>query len=250
MLLGLVTSAAHADPFTFAKGEGRIILNGTYTASPRQFNNDGHVDNAPDYDQINIYAIGEYGLTDKVTVLVAPSFRTIKLEGPNNDSSGLGYTDLGARYQVAKGSNWIFSLQGLVRIPGKSRDYEIAQIGNNGTQYDLRALSGYSFGKSFVTVEGSYRLRGGAAQNEAHADVTFGTRPTPRVLLLASVYNTFSDGRGAGLYDYKFRYHDVYLSAVYDVTEHLSLQIGATGTIAGRNALRQRGPLAGLWYKF
>lgn len=252
-LTALAPSIAHANPFNFDQGDGRVILSGSYTESPEEFDDHGHVYKAPSYDQTNIYAIGEYGLTDSVNILVTPSFKSIDLPGPGNDSTGLGYTDLGARYQVAKGRNWVFSVQALARIPGTGRNYGIAQIGNNEAQYDLRALGGYTFGqsgKTFVTLEGSYRLSSGAQQNESHVDFTIGTRVTPRLLLLASVYNTFSDGRGTGLYDYSYRYHDVYLTAVYNITNHVGLQLGATGTVAGRNALRQRGPVFGVWYTF
>ena len=112
-----------------------------------------------------------------------------------------------------------------------------------------------------MTLETSYRLRSGRPPNELHADVTFGTRPTPRLLLLASVLTTVSDGPGSDrpinsgngstfTYDYKYRFHDAYLSAVYTLTPRLAVQVGATGTIAGRNALRQRGGLLGFWYTF
>lgn len=252
---------AFANPFNMDEGDGRVILTGFYTASPKQFDNHGHVIAAPDYNQYNVYAVGEYGLTDKLNLLLTPSFRSIDIQGKDNNSTGLGYTDVGARYQLAKGNHWVFDLQAEVRIPGTGRAVGVAQIGNRDTQTDLRALGGYTFGKSFVTLEGSYRLRSGRPPSEYHVDVTFGTRPAPRLLLLASVANTVSDGRGSSRpidsgdgstfsYDYKYRYHDAFVSAVYSLTSHLAVQAGATATIAGRNALRQRGPLIGLWYSF
>lgn len=260
MLCALSAAAAQANPFNFDQGDGRIIVDAVYTTSPRQFDNHGHVYDAPNYTQTNVYVLGEYGLTDKLNLLATPSLRSVQVDGPNNDSTGLGYTELGARYQVAKGSHWAFDVQGLVRIPGTGRNFSVAQIGNNDTQYDLRALGGYTSGKSFVALEGSYRLRSGPA-NEFHVDATIGTRAAPRLLLLAAIYNTVSDGRGSASpvsngngstfnYQYSYRYHDVYVSAVYDLTRRVAVQVGATATVAGRNALRQRGPLIGLWYTF
>ena len=261
LALTVPSLGVQANPFNFDQGDGRVIVSGFYTASPKQFDNNGHVYNASNYSQFNVYALGEYGLTDKLNLIITPSFRSVQIEGPGNNSTGLGYTDLGARYQIAKSSHWVFDLQGIVRLPGTGRSVGIAQIGNNDTQYDLRALGGYTFGQSFVTLEGSYRLRSGRPPNEVHADLTFGTRPTPKLLLLASVYNTISDGKGSDRpivnvggstfsYDYKYRYHDALVSAVYSVTPRMAVQLGATATIAGRNALRQRGPVLGLWYKF
>jgi len=257
----LASGSACANPFNFDQGNGRIVFNGYYTASPKQFNDKGNVVNGADYSQYNAYAVTEYGLTDRLNILVTPSFRSVEVEGSGNNSTGLGYTDLGARYEVAKGDHWVFDVQGLVRIPGTGRDVGVAQIGNKDTQYDMRALAGYTFGKSFVALEGSYRLRSGRPPNEVHADVTLGTRPTDKLLLLASVYNTFSDGKGSARpidngdgtsfsYDYKYRYHDAFLSAVYSLNSRVAVQVGGTGTIGGRNALRQRGGLIGLWYTF
>ena len=118
----LSASAAHANPFNLDQGDGRVILDASYTASPQQFNDHGHVYNAQNYNQTNVYAVGEYGLTDKINLLFTPSFKSIDLQGPNNNSTGLGYTDVGARYQVAKGGNWVFAVQGIARISGTRCD--------------------------------------------------------------------------------------------------------------------------------
>lgn len=254
-------TGAHANAFNLDQGDGRVIISSFFTASPKQFDDNGHVVNAPDYNQFNIYVNGEYGLTDKLNLIVSPSFRSIQIEGPDNDSVGLGYTDLGLRYQIAKGSNWVVGGQGLVRIPGTGRDVGIAQIGNQDAQFDLRGVAGLTFGQTFVNAEAGYRFRTGRPPNEIHADLTVGTHVTPKLMVLGSVQNTISDGRGSARpfsigggqtfnYNYAYRYHDVSLSAVYALSPRFSLQAGATATVAGRNALRQRGPFVGLWYRF
>ncbi|MFA5967649.1 MAG: hypothetical protein WC816_00135 [Sphingomonas sp.] len=255
------STAAHANPFNLKAGDGRVIVTGVYTASPRQFDGEGRVQDALDYDQFNVYIQGEYGLTDKVNLIVAPSIRSVSVQGDSNDSTGLGHTELGVRYEVAKGSNWVFDLQGTVRLPGTGRSFGVAQIGNNDVQYEARALGGYTFGKSFVSLETSYRLRAGRPPSEFHVDASFGTHATSRLLLLASLYGTISDGKGSSEplnypdgtsfnYGYKYRYYDLSVSAVYSVTPRFGIQAGATATVAGKNALRQRGPFVGIWYNF
>lgn len=67
---------------------------------------------------------------------------------------------------------------------------------------------------------------------------------------LGSVYNTISDGGGRDIFADSFRYHTALVSAVYDVSDRFSVQVGATATVAGKNALRERGPTLGLWYRF
>lgn len=254
-ILALFASCASpvwADPYTRANGEGRIIVNGIFNNASKAFDDDGDTANIDDYKQNNIYIIGEYGITDDITAIVAPSFRHIKQDGGESDS-GLGYTDVGLKYRIAHGDDWTASVQGLVRIPGEKYADPLAQVGQVGMEYDIKAGLGHSFGrdkKLFVTAELGYRFRSDDPPNEYHADFTIGGHVTDRLMLLAASYNTISDGRGSGIYDRKHRYHDIYLSGVYQINKSLSVQAGYTATIAGRNALKQSGPLIGLWYHF
>ncbi|RZM33396.1 MAG: hypothetical protein EOP67_22600 [Sphingomonas sp.] len=240
---------ADAQAFTQAKGHGRVITSLLWSNSDKGFNDDGHVIDIADYRKTEVYALGEYGVTDDFTVLLTPSFRDVSVKNGSN-SSGLGYTDVGARYAVARGSNFVLSAQGLVRFAGQKRRDVQAQVGATDTEYDLRGQAGYTFGQgSFAIVEGGYRLRAGAPPNAFNIDATLGIRAAPRLLLLASSYNAISDGRGRGVFA-PYRYHNVYLSGAYDVSDHVTVQLGVSGTVAGRNALRERGLLGGLWYRF
>ncbi|HEX7819440.1 MAG TPA: transporter [Sphingobium sp.] len=249
LLSGAASGTAYADSFVQEAGKGRIIITGLHTESARAFGDDGKAIDIPDYHQDQLYFQAEYGLTDDLTLLATPSYQGVDVDGTDK-TSGLGYTDIGARYRIAHGDNWTFSVQGLARIPGKKRADRAAQIGRTDAEYDMRAGAGYSFGSSFISLEGGYRLRAGDPPNEFHADFTFGTRLTPRLMLMASSYNTFSDGRGVNVFNQSYRYNDVYPSLVYDITKNLSVQAGYFATVSGHNALRQRGPALGLWVKF
>ena len=137
---------AWGQAFTQAKGEGRVITSVTWSNSSRIFDDDARTADIPGYDQLNVYFIGEYGATDDLTLLLTPSFRSVQVRGAS-DSTGLGYTDVGARYRVAKGERFVVSLQGLARIPGMSRRDVLAQIGQTDMEYDLRAQGAVTFGK-------------------------------------------------------------------------------------------------------
>ncbi|HEX7852220.1 MAG TPA: transporter [Sphingobium sp.] len=249
LLLGAAPSTAYADPFVQAAGEGRIIITGLHTNSPTGFGDNGKVIDIPDYHQDQVYFQAEYGLTNNLTLLATPSYQGVDVNGTDK-TSGLGYTDIGARYRIFHDDNWTVSLQGLVRIPGVKRADRAAQVGRTDAEYDMRAGVGYSFGSSFISLEGGYRLRAGDPPNEFHADFTIGTRLTSRLMLMVASYNTFSDGRGINVFNQVYRYDDVYPSLVYDITKHFSVQAGYFATFSGRNALRQRGPALGLWVKF
>ncbi|MGE4429442.1 MAG: hypothetical protein AB7E05_01735 [Sphingobium sp.] len=257
LLTWLGMGTAQADPFVEAQGEGRIIVSAIHTESSRSFDRNGNLSPIPDYDQNQIYVQAQYGLTDDLTILLTPSFRDVEVAA-GNSTSGLGYTDVGARYRLAHGDDWVVSAQGLVRIPGKKRKDRVVLDGNGAqydqvwdtVEYDMRVGAGYSMGPSFVSAEAGYRIREGDPPNEFHADLVVGSHVTPEFMLLGTLLNTFSDGRGQGMFDRSHRYGDLYVSGVYDLNEHVSFQAGYTQTIYGKNALRQRGPFIGLWYKF
>lgn len=247
-----LSSGALAGAWPQDKGKGLVIVTASGSDSTKGYNANGDTVDIADYKKREAFALIEYGLTDEVTLIAQPSFRHVSVQG-GSTSDGLGYTDLGARALVARGKTSVFSLQATGRIPGVRRRDTLAQVGSTGGEADFRALGGTSFkiGKAdaFLEAQGAYRLRFGDPPNEIHADLTFGVRPVPRFLLLAQSFNTWSDGRGKGVFD-RYRYHNLQASAVLDLDNHWSIQAGALGTAGGKNALRERGLLFGLWRKF
>jgi protein XagA len=70
-----------------------------------------------------------------------------------------------------------------------------------------------------------------------------------RQRLLVQSLNVVSEGHGTlGFASYD--YEKAALSAVYDVTPALSLQLGGFSTYAGRNALQENGVILSAWYRF
>lgn len=238
---------------TPAESRGQMIATFYYSNSEQGFDADGNRIDIPDYRKLELYLLTEYRATDDLTLVVTPSFRDVAVEGAGDDSSGLGYTDLGARYRLAHGAGWSLAAQGTVRIPGDRRRDVLAQVGSTDAEYDLRmrGLYGFAVGEDsgFVDVQGAYRLRDGDPPNEYHLDVTLGYRPVPSLLVMAQSFSTFSDGRGSGVFD-RYRYHNVQLSAVQQVARGVSLQAGWMGTLGGENALRERGAFGGVWLSF
>lgn len=249
----LSASPAAASAWTQEKGEGQVILTGLYSNSTRGYDANGNSFDIADYKKAEAYLLVEYGLTDDLTLMVNPSFRHVGIEGAGDDTTGLGYTELGARYRVAQSGNWVASVQGSVRIPGEKRTDSLAQVGSTDAEYDFRALAGTSFKAGgmdgFLDLQGGYRLRDGDPPNEFHADISVGIRPAPRFQVIGQLFNTWSDGAGDGPFA-SYRYHNAYLTGVYDLDDRWSVQAGVMGTIGGENALRERGLILGLWRRF
>lgn len=233
--------------------DGQVIATFYYSNSESGFDGDGDKIDIADYRKIELYLLAEYKVSDDLTLVLTPSFRDVSVEGSGDDSSGLGYFDIGLRQRLASGRDWSFAVQGTARIPGKGRRDSLAQVGNTDAEYDLRGRFIRSFAvgpdSGFVDLQGSYRFRDGDPPNEMHADITAGFRPKSDLLVLAQSFNTFSDGRGQGIFD-SYRYHNVQLSLVQDISPGVALQLGALATLAGENALRERGIFGGVWVNF
>lgn len=245
----LVVVPARADPFLQPKGQGRIMATFISTESPREFNNDGDLYSTNNYRQNQLFGSVAYGLTDNLTAVFEPSYRNVRVQGQPS-VQGIGYTALGARYGLAHGTNWVISAQGLLRIPGQRHQFSVAQIGNTSTDFDARLGFGYGTSRFFATAEAGYRWRSGLQADEFHLDLGAGVHIGPRYLLMASLFNTASAGKNAALNDERYRYGDLFLSVGYVISKAVTLQVGYTETIYGRNALHQHGPFVGLWINF
>lgn len=248
----LGADALHAQAFTQPRGEGRLIASAIYSHSDRAFDARGDSFDIADYDKFELYAAMEYGLTDDLTLLLTPSFRSVSVEG-GVDTSGLNFVEAGARYRVGQSGNAVFALQGTVRVPGATRRDALGQVGNVATEIDLRGQVGAGFGRDgqagFAIGELGYRIRTDDPPNEFHFDFTLGARPAPRWTLTLNSYNVVSDGAGRGVFT-DYRYHNVYAGVAYDVSDRVTVQLGGLATIAGENALRERGVFGGLWVRF
>jgi hypothetical protein len=248
----VLATPAVAGPWTMPKGEGRVINTTIYSHAGHSFDGDSHSYDAPDYDQLLSFFETEYGLTDDITIIADPSLRKISIEHAGN-SFGLGPTELGARFRLFHDSNFVLSAQTTAFLPGTSGGSQVAQIGSNDTQADARIQAGYGFsvGKfsGFTSVEGGYRLISGNPPNEFHGDATIGIHGSDRLLIIANLFNTWSDGRGSGGFQ-SYRYSNLYAGGVYALTQRFSLQLGGLATVTGRNALRERGIYSGFWLKF
>ncbi len=247
-------SPVFAGAFTQPQGTGQALAVATITSANRSFDGNGGLTRTPDFRKIEVPVLIEYGITDWLTVMAAPSYLNVEVGGPNGgDYSGAGYTDLGARLRLHSTPSTAVSVQALMRLPGARDETNPAEAGSTDGEIDLRALYGVSVpidGKpAFVDVQAAYRIRQGAPPDEWRLDATFGIRLHPELLLLAQSFNVISNGDGEAPFG-DTRYHKAQLSVVWDIQPDVSLQFGGVTTYAGENALQENGLVAGLWYRF
>lgn len=245
-------TSAVAGPWTMTAGDGRVIATTIYSHSARSFDASGESFDAPDYDQLMLYFLTEYGVTDDLTLVINPGVKWIGIED-GDEQFGLDSVEFGARYRLFNNDRFVVSAQASAFVPGTLHNQPVAQITGNRAQFEARLLAGYGFslGKlsGFASVEGGYRVRSGAPPDEFHGDATLGLHASDRLLLIGNLFNTWSNGAGGAGFP-SYRYSNLYAGGVYDVSPRLSLQLGGVATLSGRNALRERGIYSGFWLKF
>lgn len=256
LLIGLCLVAtpvrALAGAWTLRDGDGVLILAVTPSTAPEAFI--GSKSLSPTYDKIEGEALLEYGLTDKLTLILSPTVDDVHIGAPTDASRlGLGYTDIGGRYNFINVNNWVFSAQATVRVPGTSDYLNPAAVGYTSVEADLRGLVGYSFNigpmPAFVDGQLAERYSDTGPPSEVHGDFTLGVRVLPRWLVLAQSFSVISEGNHLPVFT-SYNYSKAQLSLVYDLSKQWSIQAGAFTTYEERNALEERGFVTALWFRF
>jgi hypothetical protein len=254
LCLAVSPSAAFAGAWTMEAGKGQAIVTGTLSAADAAFNSSGSTQPIPRYRKFELQGLIEYGATDRLTLMAAPGLQHVDIAGPAEaQRTGLGFSEFGARYLLLQGDSWVFSGQTTLRVPGTFQKANPAAVGYTDTEADVRGLLGYSFAigavPAFIDLQLAQRFRFGAPPSEFRADLTFGIRPLPQWLLLAQLFNVVSEGGGEpGFVSYD--YSKLQLSVVYDLNPQWSVQFGGFTTVAGHNALQEKGIILGTWYRF
>jgi hypothetical protein len=250
-------SCAHAGAFLEPTGEGQIITSVSFSDTTRAFDANGKLIPVPSYRKFELGTYIEYGATSWLTIVASPSFDRIQnapSPGITKTTAGIGDTGVGARIGIYQTPDFAFSVQGIVRPPfGLQTDsandfYTHSQVWTG----ELRGLFGYGtqvWGyNSFADLEMGYRWNDVGTPNEWRADLTLGIHATEKILVLAQDFAAISDGRSFSNPSYFWNKGQV--SGVYAFSAVWSAQIGGFLTIAGRNAGREMGPIAAIWYRF
>lgn len=264
--------AAYAGAWLMPEGGGQAILTTTFADARKAYDAKGRLVETPSYRKFETRVYVEHGLFDWLTVVAEGGYMNfsgaagpfdhlnllideakaglpLSTQGPTGARyEGLGLGALGARTLLFTWGDYIVSAQAGVRAasPAARRFLDM----RDAVQGDLRLLAGRPFElfglPGFIDAQLGYRSRG---QNgdEIRADFTLGLRPLPPILLLGQSFSGFAPRGGpAGVVAaQKFQ-----LSAVYDATASLSLQIGVIAALGGVNSPAERGLISALWWRY
>ncbi|WP_279478954.1 hypothetical protein [Aureimonas sp. SK2] len=246
----LAAGEASAGAWTLERGSGLAIVTAGGSQASGAFDGDRRSRATSRFRKAEIQVLAEYGVTDRFTLRGRTEWRQLRFEAREPDS-GLGVSEIGGRFRLMQRGGFVASAEANLRIAEADPALDPAGAGLLEGGAEGRLLAGYGFSvngmAAFVDGQGAYRVAGPTKADEIHADLTFGLRPRADLLLLAQSFSVVGlEADGIEGYDA----HKLQLSAVYDVTPTVAVQAGGWGTVAGRNALDERGLLAALWLKF
>ncbi len=258
MLLAILVlfarNPAHAGAWLLPAGSGQFIAGVGYSEGSRRFDQSGQSVVAPAFRKAEASGFLEYGETDWLSLILAPTLAH-EHDGPaTNTVTGSDSSAFGARLALYQAQGRVIALQALIQPP-TANETVAEQLANGGARdgaIDVRLMFGQSFSlcgwSAFIDIDPGVRLRANPFPDEKRLDATLGVRPRPRLLVLIQDFSSFASSSGALIA--ATSYSKLQGSVVYDLSPIWSVQVGGFRTFAGRDIVRETGPMGALWYSF
>ena len=250
-------SFALAGAWPTADGHAQIISTSVYSTAGHEFDANGKLSRKANFKKLEDQIYFEYGVTPKLTAVMATSFQDVDYVGRNGRErfQGFGETQLGVQYTFLNQGKWVLSGRVSGLIGGGGEVFPDADLGTTGNGFEIRALAGHSYvlgkKKGFAELQAAYRQRGNAIPQEWRLDATVGIEPRKRLKLIGQGFYSRADN---GLLDVdRVRGNQslkLSASAVYQRKKNRSYQFGYYQTVWGKNIIREKALTAGVWQQF
>ncbi len=262
----LVSGLAHAGAYLELRGQGLVILTGSFRSETTKFDASGRVIPLGEYKRFDLTKNLEYGLTPNLTGLLSTGVTKASLQeydvpvdinghitnaNVSSTYSGRSVTEIGARYKLAGGQDWALSAQGTALLPMPACSCNDAVSSDTHFQTDMRLIFGknFQFGQYYplyTEIAAGQRLRSGSS-TETHVDVTLAWHPRINWMLMGQTFSTFAPATSQALAQTS---HKGQISVVYDLSTRIALQFGLMSSIYGENVYKERGLIFALWLRF
>lgn len=233
-------------------GEGQAIAYAAFSGSSRAFDSQGKLVAVPEYRKFELGTYIEYGLTERLTLVASPAYDRIRNPPPGQSYKGPGESGIAARVGIYRNETSIISFQAGLRSPGASLADSLGPFAvRRAASLDVRVMAGHNCAilgfEGFAEAQGAYRFYAAGQPGEWRIDLTAGLRPLPRLLAMLQSFTSIANGSAQFGH---VSWTKLQPSFVYDIAPQWSVQLGGFVTVAGINAGRELGPLAGVWYRF
>ena len=252
-MVGLIANtSAMAGAWTLPEGDTQIISGVIYSTAAESFDDTGGT--VPTYyRKILLQSYAEHGLTDDITLIVAPEY-AIATEGapgrPTVHASDFALKG-GLRY-LLEDMFGVLSVQASYKTAG-AFDMSVSANNDSGSETELRLLYGLNFklfGRdAYADAEVAQRWISGARPDEVPIDLTVGLHWSDSLTIMAQSFNIIASGNGKPPYRY-YRSHKLELATLQRLWKGVYLESGAYISPTGQNSLVERGVDAAIWVEF
>src|SRR4051794_18421355 len=221
--------AAVAGAWTLPEGDTQIISGVIYSTATESF--DGSGGTVPTvYQKILLQAYAERGLTDDITLVVAPEYAIATEGGPGRPTvHASDFAVKGGLRYLLEDSFGILSVQASYKTAG-AFDMSVSANNDSGSEMELRLLYGLNFklfGRDgYADAEVAQRWISGARPDEVPIDLTVGLHWSSKFTIMAQSFNIIASGNGKPPYRY-YRSHKLELGTLQRLWKGVYLESGA-----------------------
>lgn len=248
-----VPAAASAGAWTLPQGRSALFLGATYSRAATGFDRAGTPGASIRYEKTLVQLDAEYGWNDWLTLIFEPEYthaRLARAHQPQDVANDVALVG-GVRVRLFDDIG-IVSVQVSAKTAG-AFDMSVSSTGAPGRQLEVRLLYGTNFTlfgyEGFFDAEAGQRWIAGPRADETPVDLTLGLRILKHTRLMVQNFNIVAQGNARPPFSY-FRLHKLSLSVVQDIRPGLCLETSAFITVAGQNALAEKGLGLRLWFRF
>jgi hypothetical protein len=259
--LSTIAGQAYAGAWTQDKGHAQLITTGTYYTADTLWDNNGNKRTQPAYSKYELSPYLEYGWRDDITIGGSLSLQHTSQDGTAGSGSqtnwGLGDSEFFLRKRLWQGKGFVVSAEPMVKLPSpQSAARDLPQLGGSHGDVGIGLNGGYGFSAygldHFADIDTQYRHRLGTPNDQVKIGATLGVSVTKQWMLMPQVFGTFRTAlptiatfTQSSADDYNLV--KLQLSAVYKMTDTVSLQVGGFQDVYGKNSGQGSGVLFGLW---
>jgi hypothetical protein len=265
LALAIICTAgnAHAGAWTQDQGKVLVIVTGSYYTTNEFFDNSGHKQSQPTYSKYELNPYAEYGLKDGITIgtnLFLDRARQAASPGvPDQTNWGLGDSEFFLRARLWQKDGFALAAEPMIKLPSPDSPSHMPQLGGSHPDAGLGLSGGYGFPafglNHFADVDTQYRYRFGAAKDQLRINATLGISVMPRLMIMPQafvIYRTATPRQASFTESPADDYDQIklQLSAVYQLSNGTSLQLGGFDNVAGKNTGGGGGALFAVWERF
>ncbi|MGH6794550.1 MAG: hypothetical protein ACREDH_04975, partial [Methylocella sp.] len=199
LFAGAGIDEARAGAWLLPQGDGQVIADTFFSDSTQAFDAHGHLIPVSSYRKFELGTYIEYGLTNWLTLVAAPSYDRIHNPPPGQSYNGLGESEIAARVGLYRSDTSVLSFQAGLRSPGDSFADSLGPFEvRRAASLDVRGLAGRNVVVAamdgFVEAQAGYRFYAAGQPGEWRIDLTMGLRPQPRLLVMLQSFTSIVNG--------------------------------------------------------